>query len=68
MDEVIARIDVSTPSGRKIVRDLENKKSVKIEYPLPAGIAGQKTYTLEESYKECIDILSKNYGVDVDKL
>ncbi len=49
MNEVIARIDISTPSGRKIVRELENKKAVKIEYPLHEGING-KTYTHEEVF------------------
>lgn len=67
--EVIARIDTSIPAGRKIVRELEAKrKGVKLEYPLPDVIAGQKTYTVEESFDRCCDILSQNYGVDVRKL
>ena len=69
MNHVIARIDISTPTGRRLLKELEkHKKTVKVEYPLPAEIAGQRTYTLEESFNECCDILSKNYGVDVRKL
>jgi len=69
MNQVIAHIDISTATGRRLVKDLEkHKKSVKIEYPLPEAISGQRTYTLDESYNECCDILSKNYGVDVRNL
>lgn len=67
--EVIARIDASIPAGRKILRELESKrKGVKLEYPKPDAIAGQKTYTVEESFDKCCDILSAHYGVDVRKL
>ncbi|MDK2852278.1 MAG: hypothetical protein PWQ38_543 [Proteiniphilum sp.] len=48
MSKVIATIDISRPSGRKIVRELQNKRAVKLEYPLPEG----KTYTLEEVYEK----------------
>lgn len=66
---VIAHIDISTPIGRKLVKELEkHKKAVRVEYPLPEAISGQRTYTLDESYNECCDILSKNYGVDVRNL
>lgn len=35
MNKVIAEIDISTPAGRKIVRELErHKKLVKITYPV----------------------------------
>ncbi|MDR0421427.1 MAG: hypothetical protein LBH72_00240 [Proteiniphilum sp.] len=34
-NKVMASIDISRPSGRKIVRELQNKKAVKLEYPLP---------------------------------
>lgn len=50
---VTAHINVSTPKGRKIVRELErNKKLVKIENPMPTGEGGlpAKTYSLEESF------------------
>lgn len=69
MNQVIAHIDISTPIGRKLVKELEkHKKAVRVEYPLPEAISGQRTYTLDESYNECCDILSKNYGVDIHNL
>jgi|GEM_PF-1528402 len=35
MNEVIARIDISTPAGRKIASELEkHKKTVRMEYPV----------------------------------
>lgn len=40
-NEVIARIDISTPAGRKIVRDLEKRKVVKMEYPLLEDLEGK---------------------------
>ena len=68
MNEVIARINVTTPSGRRIVRDLEkHKKAVKVEYPLPEGITGE-TYTLEEVHERSLDTLSEHYGVDMRQL
>jgi len=66
---VTAHINIETPAGRKIVRELEkHRKLVQIEYPQIERIENERTYTLEESYKECESILSKNYGVDVSKL
>ena len=61
-NEVIARIDVSTPTGRKIVRDLENRRVVKLEYPLPEGIEG-KTYTHEEVFGNLRAKLKEHYDV-----
>lgn len=66
---VTAQINIETPAGRKIVRELEkHHKLVKIEYPVSEGVAGQRTYTLDESFNECCDILSEHYGEDVRKL
>ena len=69
METVNVQIDLTTPTGRRLLRELEkHPKVAKIEYPLPAEIAGQKTYTLEESFDECCDILSEHYKCDVRKL
>jgi hypothetical protein len=66
---VTAFINVETPAGRKIVRDLEkHRKLVKIEYPQVDTFDGEKTYTVDEVFDECYDILSDHYGVDVRKL
>ncbi len=51
--EAIARINLDTPTGRRIARELErHPKTVKVEYPLPPEIAGQKWYTEEEFFAE----------------
>jgi hypothetical protein len=66
MNEVIAHIDISTPTDRRIVNELQkHRKSVRMEYLESENIVNVKTYTLEESFDECCDILSKNYGLDV---
>lgn len=49
--EVIARIDANTPTGRKIIRQLEvHKKTVKLEYPEPKGLDGHELYNVEEVF------------------
>lgn len=63
-NKVIATIDISRPAGRKLVRELQNKRIVTLEYPQPEG----KTYTLEEVYENGLDKLSAHYGVDMRKL
>ncbi len=63
--EVIARIDISTPAGRKILRQLAANKTVKIEYPDPDLIAGQKTYSVEEVFSKVEEKLNKHYGSNI---
>jgi len=63
-NKVIATIDISRPSGRKILRELQNKSAVKLEYPIPEV----KTYTLEDVYERGLDKLSVHYGVDMRRL
>ncbi len=66
---VTAQINIETPAGLRIVHELEkHRKLVKIEYPVPDGIENEKTYSVDEVFDECYDILSANYGVDVRKL
>ena len=65
MNEVIARIDVTTPSGRRIVRDLEkHKKAVKVEYPLPPEIVGKEGISLEDFWQRAEDRFNKRYGTN----
>lgn len=61
MNEVIARIDVSTPSGRKIARELDGKKAVKMEYPLPPQIAGQEWHTVKDVFSKVEKKLNDHY-------
>ena len=72
MNEVVARIDVSRPAGRRIVRELEGKRVVRIEYPLPIKTTSEKWYDWDEVRENGINHLSSHYGVDmkvlIDKL
>lgn len=66
-NKVIATIDVSRPSGRKIVRELQNKRAVKLEYPLPE----EKTdnwHDWEEVYERGLDKLSELYDTDMRQM
>ena len=68
---ITAHINVSTPKGCKIVRELErNKKLVKIENPMPAGEDGLpvKTHSLEESFENLWDKMEEHYGLDLRTL
>ncbi|MFZ4455704.1 MAG: hypothetical protein ACOYOT_05730 [Bacteroidales bacterium] len=68
---VTAIIDTSTPTGRRIVRDLEkHKKIVKLEYPQPLDANGNPRILIpaEEVYEKVWDMMSEHYGVDVRKL
>lgn len=66
-NKVIATIDISRPSGRKIVRELQNKRAVKLEYPLPEEIT-DNWHDWEEVYERGLDKLSEHYGVDMRQL
>ncbi len=64
-NEVTARIDISTPTGRKILRELEkHKRTVKIEYPLPPETTEQQWYTHEEVWREVEKKFNDHYGTD----
>ena len=69
METINVRINITTPTGRRLLREVEkHPKTAIVEYPLPEGIPEQRTYTVEESYEECCKILSDHYKVDVRKL
>lgn len=64
--EAIARINLDTPTGRRIARELErHPKVVQVEYPLPPEIAGQKWHSDEEIWSMVEDIMSEHYGVKI---
>ena|GEM_PF-1147550 len=69
METINVRINITTPTGRRLLREMEkHPKTAIVEYPLPEIKPEQKTYTIEESYEECCKILSDHYKVDVRKL
>ncbi|GHT61139.1 hypothetical protein AGMMS50239_11440 [Bacteroidia bacterium] len=62
---VTAEIDVATPTGRRIIKDLEQyKHSVKLNYPASESITG-KTYTHQEVWNMVEERLSDHYGVEI---
>lgn len=61
--EVIARIDVSTPEGRRIVRELEKEDSVKIEMPDKDGDV-MDVYTHKEVFTELREKLKEYYQAE----
>jgi hypothetical protein len=62
---VTAEIDVATPTGRRILKELEqHKRSVKLNYPASECITG-KTYTVDEAFDIVGKRLSRNYGVEI---
>ena len=69
--KVIAKIDISTPTGRKLVRELEKyKKVVKIIYPEPyvEEEAIEETVSLEEAEEYLWKKLEDSYGEDLRTL
>jgi len=68
---VTAHIDVSTPKGRKIVRELEkNKEFVEIDYPIPVSEDGSPIKTFSAEYAENLlwEKLNELYGTDIHEL
>ena len=60
---VTAEIDVTRPAGRRIVKDLESKKSVKISYPLIGK--SENTYTTEEVFRSAEKIVNDYFGTSL---
>jgi len=67
METVVARIDISRPSGRKIVREIAKKRAVTIEY-LPSLNTQDSVSDWEEVYEKGLDMLSAHYGVNMRAL
>ena len=68
---VTAKINIESPTGLRIVRELEkHKKVVQLEFEKPLGIdrVARKTYPAEEVFEEGWDLLSELYGVDMRNL
>jgi len=62
---VIAHIDISTPAGRKIVRELErHKKAVRVEYPLPPEIADKKFISEKDFWQGVEERFNAKYGTN----
>ncbi len=69
MQTVTVQINIDSPTGRRLLKEVErHPKVAKIEYPASEELSGIKTYTLDESFSECCEILSEQYNCDVRKL
>lgn len=69
MNTIKVEIDISSPVGKRLLKEIEKHPGiVKVEKQLPDTLAGQKTYTVDEVFEECYDILSEHYKCDVRKL
>jgi hypothetical protein len=69
MQTINVKINIDSPTGRRLLKEVKrHPKVAKIVYPVSEAIAGEKTYTLEESFDQCCDILSEHYKCDVRKL
>ena len=67
MNELTVHIDVTSPTGRRIVRDLEkHKRVVRFDNPVQHFVSSGRT--LEELYELGLDELSAHYNVDMRKL
>jgi len=69
MQTITVQINIESPTGRRLLKEVQrHPKVAKIEYPVAEELAGEKTYTIEESFSECCEILSDHYKCDVRKL
>lgn len=65
MNTVSVQIDITTPTGRRLLREVEKyPKVAKIEHVLPEAIAGQKWHTIEEVFSEVEKELNEHYGTN----
>ena len=63
---VTALIDVSVPSGRKIIKELENKRSVTLQYENPE-MSGT-WHDWEDVQERALNKMSEHYGIDMRPL
>jgi len=63
MSIVIAKIDISGPTGKRLVQDLQNHPKVaKLEYPLPEELEGEKLYRVEEAFEGLRKKIKQHYS------
>lgn len=61
MNEVIAHIDISTPAGRKIARELHGRKSVTLENSAKPEVH-ESLYDVDDVFDELLGKLKKHYA------
>jgi len=62
--EVIARIKIDGPTGRKLLREIEkHKKVAEVEYPHPSSYSDfTNQVTTDEVFDRLMDKLNAHYG------
>jgi len=64
MNTVNVKIDITSPTGRKLLREIEkHPKAAKIEYPMPDAISGN-TYTHDDVWTEIEKKFNEHYGTN----
>jgi hypothetical protein len=65
MQTINVQIDISTPAGRRLLREVElHPKVAKVEYPLPEAISETNTFTHEEVFGKLEKKLNEHYGTN----
>ncbi|MDO5664030.1 MAG: hypothetical protein Q4G63_02080 [Bacteroidia bacterium] len=62
--EIIARINIDTPTGRKIVRDLARRKVVKLEIPMSENENEKSSLTHDEIWSRVEKKMNEHYGTN----
>jgi hypothetical protein len=63
MNTITVKIDIETPTGRRLLREIErHPKVAKVEHEIPAEISGQKTFSHEEIWSKMEKKLNNHYG------
>ena len=66
MNTVTAEIDITRPVGRKLVRELENRRCVTLHYanPMDTGV----WHDFSDVNNRALDKMSEHYGVNMRPL
>jgi hypothetical protein len=65
METINVKINIATPTGRRLLKEVERHPIVaKIEYPIAEENVGQKTYSLEEVFSVVEEKMNKHYGTN----
>ena len=63
---ITTEIDVTRPRSRKLVREIEKHKSVaKSNYTNTQIGSTQNSFTTDDVFNMCADILNKHYGTNL---
>lgn len=65
MQTINVKINIDSPTGRRLLKEVErHPKVAKVEYPEPEAITGEKTYSIEEVFSKVEEKLNNHYGTN----